>query len=130
MPYTIKKAAEMVSLTPHTIRYYDKENLLPFVVRDGAGNRVFTENDMEWLGLICCLKKTGMQIKQIKKYISYCIEGDNTIDIRRQMLKEHREEVLEQINDLKHNLEKIDFKIAHCDSICNVHLPSNVKESV
>lgn len=117
MIYTIKQAAQKTNLTVHTLRYYDKEELLPFVERDAVGNRFFTENDMEWIGLICCLKNTGMPIKQIKRYIQWCFEGDHTLKMRKQMFIDHRSEVLRQIDELKQNLTKIEYKIAHYDAI-------------
>lgn len=121
MVYTIKQAAEKMGFSIYTLRYYDKEGLLPFVARDNAGNRFFTENDMEWLEVICCLKKTGMSIKQIKQYVKCCFDGDKTLKIRKQMLIEHRLEVVKQIKELKHNLEKIDCKIARYNTTCSVH---------
>jgi len=118
MVYTIKQAAEKVNLTVHTLRYYDKEGLIPFVSRDKAGNRVFTESDLDWLGLICCLKNTGMPIKQIGTFIHWCLEGDSSLEKRRQMLLEHRRAVVEQIEQLNHNLDKINFKINHYNALC------------
>ena len=111
MEYTIKQAAEKMKLTAYTLRYYDKEGLLPFVERDNAGNRLFSENDIEWLGLICCLKNTGMPIKQIRRFIQNALEGDHTIESRVEMLLEHRNSVLRQMEDLNKNLEKINYKI-------------------
>lgn len=118
MEYTIKQAAEKMCLTAYTLRYYDKEGLLPFVERDTAGNRLFKENDIEWLGLICCLKNTGMPIKQIKKFLQMSLVGDQSLETRRQMLIDHRREVLDQIDELHHNLEKIDHKINHYNGCC------------
>ena len=120
MEYSIKQAAEKVSLTEYTIRYYDKEGLLPFVERDKLGNRAFTEDDLEWLGLICCLKNTGMTIKQIKEFIRLCLDGDETLEIRKELLIEHRREVLRKINELKLNLEKISYKISHYTTCCKL----------
>ena len=62
-----------------TIRYYDKEGLLPFVGRSSGGIRVFTEKDFEWLRIIECLKKTGMSLKDIREYIELAMQGDETI---------------------------------------------------
>ncbi|OPX46054.1 HTH-type transcriptional regulator AdhR [Ruminiclostridium hungatei] len=111
MEYTIKQAAEKMNLTAYTLRYYDKEGLLPFVERDSAGNRLFTENDIEWLGLICCLKNTGMPIRKIKKFIQGALEGEHTLQSRVEMLLEHRNAVLKQMEELNKNLEKINHKI-------------------
>lgn len=119
MRYTISQAAEKFDLTAHTIRYYDKEGLLPFVERNKAGNRQFSDKDFDWLKLICCLKNTGMPIKQIKLYIQWCLQGDETLEMRRQMYLDHRTEVLKQMNDLQENLKTIDYKLEFYDTICN-----------
>jgi len=116
MGYSIAEVAEKTNLTAHTLRYYEKEGLLPFVDRSDSGNRDFKTKDLEWLELICCLKNTGMPIKKIKEYIELCLKGDNTIDVRRQIFVKHREEVIEQIAELNKNLDKINGKINYYDS--------------
>jgi DNA-binding transcriptional MerR regulator len=119
MGYSIAKVAEKTRLTQHTLRYYEKEGLLPFVDRTDSGNRDFKEKDLEWLELICCLKNTGMPIKKIKEYIELCLKGDSTLDIRREIFIKHREDVMDQIVELQKNLEKINFKIDLYDSAYN-----------
>lgn len=114
--YTINEVAEKCDLSVHTIRYYDKEGLLPFITRDKSGNREFSEQSLELIRLICCLKNTGMPIKEIKQYIDLLMEGDPTSEMRRRMLADHRKEVVRQINDLKKNLNLIDLKISRYDS--------------
>ena len=115
MGYSISEVAEKTNLTAHTLRYYEKEGLLPFVDRSDSGNRDFKTKDLEWLELICCLKNTGMPIKKIKEYIELCLKGDDTIDVRRQIFINHREEVIEQIEELNKNLDKINGKINYYD---------------
>ena len=111
MTYSIKDVAKVTGLSIFTLRYYDKEGLLPFVSRNKSGIRVFTESDMNQIMTICCLKNTGMQIKDIKKYIDYCMEGAGTIDSRRELFLEHRNEIIKQINALHENLKLIDAKL-------------------
>lgn len=111
MTYTIKDISKMFGLSIYTIRFYDKEGLLPFVLRNKSGNRVFTESDVSLFRTICCLKNTGMQLKDIKKYIDFCMEGASTIDLRKKLLLEHQEVILGQINDLNENLDLIRSKI-------------------
>jgi DNA-binding transcriptional MerR regulator len=118
MGYSIAEVAEKTHLTPHTLRYYEKEGLLPFVDRSDSGNRDFKDKDLEWLELICCLKNTGMPIKQIKEYIQLCHKGDNTLDVRREIFIKHREEVINQIAELQKNLDKINCKINFYDCAC------------
>ena len=55
MTYTIGQVAQKMGLTAHTLRYYDKEGLLPFVRKSGSGQRVFSEEDLDWLVIIDCL---------------------------------------------------------------------------
>jgi DNA-binding transcriptional MerR regulator len=117
MGYSIAEVAEKTHLTPHTLRYYEKEGLLPFVDRSDSGNRDFKETDLEWLELICCLKNTGMPIKKIKEYIQLCLKGDSTIEVRRKIFLKHKEDVLNQMAELQKNLDKINCKINHYDSI-------------
>ncbi len=111
MTYSIKDVAKISGLSIFTIRFYDKEGLLPFVSRNNVGIRVFTDSDINQIMTICCLKNTGMQIKDIKKYIDYCMEGAETIDFRRELFEEHRNEIIKQINALNENLKLIDSKL-------------------
>lgn len=69
MRYSIGQVAKKLGLTAHTLRYYDKEGLLPFVRKGSSGARVFEDEDVDWLIIIECLKGTGMQLKDIKKYL-------------------------------------------------------------
>ncbi|MDF2524274.1 MAG: transcriptional regulator, MerR family, partial [Clostridiales bacterium] len=105
------EVANIFDISAHTIRFYDKEGLLPFVARNKSGNREFTESDVNFFKIICCLKNTGMQIKDIKKYIDLCMEGTDTIDVRKKLLMEHRKEIIKRMNVLKGNLGLIDSKI-------------------
>ncbi|MFH5183338.1 MerR family transcriptional regulator [Paenibacillus sp. TAB 01] len=114
--YSINEVAVICDLTAHTLRFYDKEGLLPFVGRNEAGNRVFSERDLDLVKLICCLKNTGMPIKEIRKYITMAMEGEETLEARRDIIISHRKEVLRQIDDLKKNLNIIDLKVAYYDS--------------
>ncbi|MDF2958701.1 MAG: hypothetical protein K0S39_436 [Paenibacillus sp.] len=112
MNYSINGVANKFGLSVHTLRFYDKEGLMPFIGRDKSGNRVFTETDLKWVAMVCCLKDTGMSIKEIKEYADWCMQGLQTIDERKAMLVAHRKQVVKQIEDLKKNLELIDSKIA------------------
>ncbi|WP_019909491.1 MerR family transcriptional regulator [Paenibacillus sp. HW567] len=122
MTYTITEVAAIFSLSPHTLRFYDKEGLFPFISRNKSGNRAFTEDDLEWIALVCCLKNTGMQLKEIKHYCDLCKEGSSTAELRRRLLDEHRKLVLEKARELKQNLELITKKISFYDDPDNLAL--------
>lgn len=111
MGYTIAQASQKSNLSCYTLRYYDKEGLLPFVERSESGYREFSDGDLEWLALISCLKNTGMPIKQIKEIIELTVQGNDTLLQRQQILVEHRQTVLNQIAALHKHLDKIDCKI-------------------
>lgn len=110
MVYTVGETAKVLGVAPSTIRYYDKEGLLPFVERSGGGIRMFQEKDFEWLFVIDCLKKTGMPIKDIKRYIDMSLKGDETINERLELLLKRRENVKEQMRQLQNTLDILDYK--------------------
>ena len=110
MVYTIGEMAKRLGIAPSTLRYYDQEGLLPFVERSSNGIRVFKDADYEWLQIIECLKKTGMQLKDIKKFIHMAMQGDETIDSRLQLIIKQQESVKQQILTLQQTLETLNFK--------------------
>lgn len=117
MRYTIKQVAEKLDLSAYTLRYYEKECLLPFVERDERGNRVFGDKDVEWLVLICCLRDTGMSVSEIKRYVEHCAVGDERIEDRKQILFEHKRKVEQKIEEMKQNLAKINKKLQYYDDV-------------
>lgn len=126
MFYTIGEMAKKMGVAPSTLRYYDKEGLLPFVERSGSGIRMFKGEDIEWLSIIECLKKTGMPIKEIKQFIDWCIEGDSTIDKRLELIDRRRERVHEQMAQLEKTLDTLDYKhwyyeTAKAAGTCKIH---------
>ena len=110
MSYGIKDVAEKLNLSVSTIRYYDKEGLLPFIERKESGYRVFNEGDVQLLKIIECMKKTGMQIKYIKRFIDYVKEGDSSLQKRYELFEERRKAVTEQIAELQKSLDLIEYK--------------------
>lgn len=111
MTYTIKEVAAKVGLSIYTLRYYDKAGLLPFVLRDEKGYRVFTDSDLNLLHTICCLKDTGMKIDDIRQYIDYVMAGADTVAQRSELLTAQRQKVLAQQKQLAASLQEIDYKL-------------------
>lgn len=77
-----------------TLRFYDKEGMLPFVERLPGGIRMFQDTDLEWLQIIGCMKKAGMSIRDIRQYIEQAQRGDDTIALRLVILHRQREVLL------------------------------------
>ena len=110
MMYTVGEMAKKLGVPPSTLRYYDKMGLLPFVERSSSGIRVFQDADFEWLQIIICLKKTGMQLVDIKRFIEMAIQGDETIDERLNLIIRQKETVMHQIDELNQTLKTLEFK--------------------
>lgn len=117
MAYTIKQAADKTGLTVHTLRYYDREGLLPLLGRTGSGIRLFSEKDIAWLGLVCCLKKSGMPIVRLREFLNLCLMGEDTAQKRRELLIQHKNYIVAQIEQLKKSLSIVEHKIENYKNI-------------
>ena len=109
--YTIQEVSKKTGLTAHTLRSYEKEGLLSGVERTQGGFRQYTDEDLERLSLICCLKNTGMSIQEIARFVQLTHEGDHTLKERVELLREHRERVLERIEEMQKHLDKVTWKL-------------------
>ena len=108
--YSIKEISDILGLPTSTIRYYDKQGLLPFVERSDSGYRRFSENDLGLLRVIECLKKTNMPIKEIRQFTLWLQQGDASLKERHQMFLDRRKAVEKQIEQLQESLKVIDYK--------------------
>jgi DNA-binding transcriptional MerR regulator len=108
--YTIKDAAKIMNVPTSTIRFYDKEGLLPFMERLESGYRVFSEEDLAMLRTIDCLKKTGMSIKEIRQFIEWVQQGQDSLKERYDMFVERKRIVEAQMADLQSTLNIVNFK--------------------
>ncbi len=110
MSYSIGEVAKMLDLTVPTLRYYDKEGLLPLLERTESGIRKFNDIDIESLKIVECLKASGMSIKDIRTFINWCGEGDSSLKQRYDMFIERKAAIEKQIEELNKVMETIDFK--------------------
>ncbi|NHN33063.1 MerR family transcriptional regulator [Paenibacillus agricola] len=108
---SISEAAAKLNLPESTIRYYEKKGLLPLIERDEAGRRLFSEDQIALLETVVCLKNTHMPISGIKQYMDWVVEGDDTIELRLAMMKNHKRAVLAEISLMTESLKGIDVKI-------------------
>jgi DNA-binding transcriptional MerR regulator len=111
--YTIGEVGKELNLSVYTLRYYDKEGLMPFVERTASGTRLFKESDMAALKVIECLKSTGMPIKEIKHFIDWCSEGDSTLQDRYNMFLERKVTVEAKMKELQETMEIIEHKCTY-----------------
>ena len=137
--FTIGQVSEMFDLPVSTLRYYDKEGLFPELNRT-SGIRQFTEKEIETLRVIECLKKTGLQIKDIKQFMSWCMEGSSTYTKRKELFENQKKQVETEITKLNKTLDMLNFKCWYyseaikdgnenrLSAIIPNNLPENIKE--
>ena len=109
MYYNIGQISEMFEIPVSTLRYYDKEGLFPNMER-ASGIRKFSEREIEQLRLIECLKKSGLEIKNIKLFMEWCAMGSSTYEQRHELFVEQRKNVMAEIDRLNNVLDMINFK--------------------
>lgn len=108
---SVSEAAERVGLSTHTLRWYEQEGLVSPVGRDSAGRRRYTEEDLGWLDLLTKLRRTGMPVRDMRRYAELAREGDHTLAERLRLFQAHRDRVLDRIAELQADLEALDYKI-------------------
>ena len=107
--YTIGQVAAMFQLPISTLRYYDKEGLFPYLKRK-AGIRWFSEQELEALRVIECLKRSGLEIKEIKQFMEWCQEGSRTYELRKQLFERQRAAVEKEMEKMQETLDMLTFK--------------------
>ncbi len=112
MKYTISQVSEKTKISAYVLRYYEKEGLLPHIGRSEGGIRYYTDEDMELLGLICCLKKTGMQLREIRTFVELSEQGPETLEERCDILRRQQEIVRQRMEEMQKNYEKVSHKLA------------------
>ncbi len=110
MNYSISDVSKMTNLPISTLRYYDKEGLLPYIERKASGYRVFKDDDIRMLEIIECFKNTGMSIKEIKHFIELVKQGNSSLQERYNLFLERKKTVEKQMEDLQKQLDLINYK--------------------
>lgn len=107
--YTIGQVAERFQMPVSTLRYYDKEGLFPDI-RRSSGIRKFSDTELEALRVIECLKRSGLEIKEIRHFMALCAQGPETYEERLEMFLRQRESIEAQIAQLEKTRAMIEFK--------------------
>ena len=113
--YTIGQVAEMFDLPISTLRYYDKEGLFPDMVRK-SGIRQFSDREVEALRVIECLKASGLEIKDIKQFMEWCVEGPSTYARRKALFETRKAAVEEEMSRLQKTLDMLEYKCWYYDT--------------
>ncbi|MGN6403026.1 MerR family transcriptional regulator [Sinomonas sp.] len=112
MGLTIAEVAQRTGLTPHTLRYYERDGLmLHHVDRTPAGHREYSDRDVTAILMVARLRATGMPVREIRRYAALVREGPGNERERLEILEAHRERVLAQLAEVTENLRAVDQKI-------------------
>jgi len=107
--YTIGQVAKQVNMPVSTLRYYDNEGLFPHLVRS-SGIRKFSDHEIETLHIIECLKKSGLEIREIKKFMDLCAQGSSTYPQRHELFLKQKLAVEAEMRQLEKTLDMLRFK--------------------
>lgn len=109
--YRIGELAELTGRSVHTIRWYEAQGLIPGVIRDGGGRRVYRPEHVQWLDLMARLRRTGMPIAEMRRYTTLVQQGHSTLKQQQELLAEHRSRVEQELQQWRRALKLIDRKI-------------------
>ena len=123
--YTIKEVAEKLDISEHTLRFWAKSGMFPFVKRNENNIRMFSEDDLGWVKIVKCLRSVGTDNKSIKKYIDLCIVGDSTIPERYEIIRETKRKARQKLAELQQQLDLLDFKEKFYQNL----IKNNLKDS-
>lgn len=115
--YSAKEAAEITGLSTATLRYYEKEQLLPQIARTSQKYRQYTDTDIEWIRMIQCLRMANVPIRTIKQYIALLIQGGETMEERYRMVQEYTKDIENQICYLSNTLALTQSKLAFYENL-------------
>ena len=116
---TIAEVSKKYRLTQDTIRYYEKEGLIPTVPRTESGIRNFDEESCNWIEFIKCMRNAGLEIEVLKEYVKLFREGKSTVAKRKELLEKQREKLLQKQRSINETLERLNYKINLYDEIEN-----------
>ena len=113
---TIAEVSKIYELSQDTLRYYERIGLIPAVNRTKSGIRDYNDEDCRWIEFIKCMRAAGLPIEVLIEYVSLFQRGYETIDARKQLLKEQRALLAQKMEDMRKTLERLDYKIERYES--------------
>ena len=113
MSYSIGEVSKLTGLSVPTLRYYDKEGLIPNINRNENGLRDFTDQDLGTIHIVTCIKGAGASIREIKEYMDLCQLGDSTLELRKQFFIEKKSDIEEQMKEVNEIMKTVEMKIKY-----------------
>ena len=135
--YTIGQVSEMNNLPISTLRYYDKEGFFPNLMRKG-NIRYFSDVELEAIRIIECLKQSGLEIKEIKQFFQWVVEGPSSYEKRKELFETRKATVEDEIKAMEKTLALLKFKCWYYETAIkdgnedgiNAMLPDKLPEEI
>lgn len=108
---TITEVSKKYEITTDTLRYYERIGLIPPVPRTSGGIRNYDEDSCRWIELMKCMRKAGVQIEALIEYVTLFRKGDETIDARKAILIEQRNQLIDRMEEMQESLSRLNDKI-------------------
>ncbi|MDE6169182.1 MAG: MerR family transcriptional regulator [Acetatifactor sp.] len=108
---TIKEVSERYGISQDTLRYYERSGMIPAVGRTAGGIRDYGEEDLGWVELALCMRSAGLPVEAMARYVELCLQGDATIPDRLRLLMDQRRTLIEQEEQIRVMLKRLDYKI-------------------
>lgn len=108
--YTIKEVEKKMDISEHTLRFWAKSGFFPFIKRNKNNIRLFSDNDLDWVRIVKCLRAVGTENKAIKRYIDLCIKGDSTIPERYEIIQATKLKAEQQMLELQQQMDLLNYK--------------------
>ncbi len=115
--YTMKDACKRTGLSYETLKFYCNQGLVPNVKRDKNNRRIFNDKDIAWINSLNCLRNCDMSLSEMREYIDLCIEGENSIPKRKEILIAKRASLVEKLQQVQDSIDYIDWKQSFYDDV-------------
>lgn len=108
---TISEVSKKYNIPADTLRYYEKEGLIPFVTRTESGLRNYTEKECGWVEFIKCMRAAGLSVETLKQYVKLFQQGKKTLGARKNLLVAERDRLQQRLEELQQTLARLNYKI-------------------
>ena len=108
---TIAEVSRRFDLSADTLRYYERIGLIPPVPRTKCGIRDYDEESCNWIELMKCMRAAGVQIEALIEYVALFQRGDETVEARKALLIEQREQLTARMEEMQQSLDRLNHKI-------------------
>ena len=115
----IREVSEKTGITSDTLRYYEKIELIKNISRDKNGIRNYSDEDIQWLEFVKCMRGACLSIDILKKYMNLMDKGNNTIPERKQLLESQLEILKNKKKEIETTISKLKYKIQNYKKIFN-----------